>query len=183
LDLNISLTSIPSTTLTTGFSGTNDIRDMLPLTIKQQDLPSLAHTSAEVLSYLLQPRNRGYVVLTDYRGWRLSEEGLLVRLTDMGIRVLIDAGASILEMTNKQVASMWLQIDIKAPAAIYFDEANKPHVLFRQGRFLPLNATPFAEDLSGLLVYIDQAHCLGVVSRRHDSCAILSETLLTHHSP
>ncbi|KAH9983718.1 hypothetical protein F4779DRAFT_624519, partial [Xylariaceae sp. FL0662B] len=45
---------------TTGFSGTNDNRTMLPLTIRQDDLPSLRHTSAEVLSYLLQPRNRGY---------------------------------------------------------------------------------------------------------------------------
>jgi hypothetical protein len=158
-------TSKQSTALTTGFSGTNDIRNLLPLTITQHDLPSLVHTSAEVLSYLLQPRNQGYVVLSDQRGRRLSEEGVLVRLKNMGIHVLIDAGANILEMTNKQVAAMWLQIDTQAPAAVYFDEANKPFVLFRLGRFLPLSVTPFADDLSGLLVYIDQAHTLGTVSR------------------
>jgi len=39
--------------LTTGFSGTNDNRLLLPLTITQQDLPQLAHTNAEVLTYLL----------------------------------------------------------------------------------------------------------------------------------
>lgn len=41
---------------TTGFSGTNDNRGLPPLTIKQQDLSSLQHTNAEVLTYLLQPR-------------------------------------------------------------------------------------------------------------------------------
>lgn len=40
--------------ITTGFSGTNDNRRMLPLTIRQEDLPELSHTNAEVLTYLLQ---------------------------------------------------------------------------------------------------------------------------------
>ena len=34
-------------TLTTGFSGTNDWKHMLPLTIKQRDLNGLMHTNAE----------------------------------------------------------------------------------------------------------------------------------------
>jgi hypothetical protein len=38
--------------LTTGFSGTNDWKGMLPLTIQQHDLPRLAHTNAEVSSSL-----------------------------------------------------------------------------------------------------------------------------------
>ncbi|KAF4988308.1 hypothetical protein FDECE_15104, partial [Fusarium decemcellulare] len=36
-----------SRNLTTGFSGTNDNKRMLPQTIKQDDLPSLVHTNAE----------------------------------------------------------------------------------------------------------------------------------------
>src|SRR5439155_11583641 len=50
-----------SRALTTGFSGTNDNRTMLPLAIRQQDLPGLSHTNAEVLTYLLQDRSRKYV--------------------------------------------------------------------------------------------------------------------------
>lgn len=42
-----------NTPLTTGFSGTNDWRGLLPLKISQQDLPSLLHTNAEVLKYIL----------------------------------------------------------------------------------------------------------------------------------
>ncbi|KAG5749627.1 hypothetical protein H9Q70_007719 [Fusarium xylarioides] len=40
---------------TTGFSGTNDSRYVLPLDVKQLDLPEQKHTNALVLEYLLQP--------------------------------------------------------------------------------------------------------------------------------
>ncbi|KAF5986478.1 hypothetical protein FCOIX_1537 [Fusarium coicis] len=42
---------------TTGFSGTNDSRYILPTNIKQLDLPEQKHTNALVLSHLLQPQN------------------------------------------------------------------------------------------------------------------------------
>ena len=40
--------------VTTGFSGTNDSRFLLPLSIHQQDLPELQHTSGQVLDFLLR---------------------------------------------------------------------------------------------------------------------------------
>ena len=49
-------------TLTTGFSGTNDNRLLLPLTIRQDDLAALSHTNAAVLTYLLHQPNRGYAL-------------------------------------------------------------------------------------------------------------------------
>lgn len=149
---------------TTGFSGTNDSRDSLPLSISQQDLPSLVHTSAEVLSYFLQPRNRGYEVLRDINGRRLPETGMLRKLNQLSIRVLIDTGATILEMSNFEVARTWLDIDTEATAAVFFDTQNKAIVLFRQGKSEPLAATSFAEDLTGLIVYIDHSHSRGIVS-------------------
>ena len=117
--------------LTTDFSGTNDNRTMLPLNIKQKDLPELSHTNAEVLTYLLQNRSRLYVLAADGRGRHLSELGLLHKMNDMGIRVLIDAGAQILEMDNFDLAKAWLAIDYQAQAAVYFDADNKPIVLYR----------------------------------------------------
>ena len=147
--------------ITTGFSGTNDSRGMLPLTISQQDLPGLAHTNAEVLTYLLQPRNREYVLAADNHGRHLPEIYLLHSIKNRGIRVLIDAGAQILEMDNKTLANAWLGIDYEASAAIYFDQENKPWVLYRQGHSLPLLASPFADDLSECLVYLDEAHTRG----------------------
>ncbi|CAG8973686.1 hypothetical protein HYALB_00002252 [Hymenoscyphus albidus] len=146
--------------LTTGFSGTNDSKRMLPLTIKQQDLPRLAHTNAEVLTYLLKPRNRRYVLAADYNGKRLSEIGLLDRLNRYKIHTFIDAGAQILEMDNSTLAKTWLAMS-DALACVFFNKDNKPFVLYRQGHQVPLLATPYADDLTDCLVYLDEAHTRG----------------------
>jgi hypothetical protein len=151
----------PSTASTTGFSGTNDWKEMLPLTISQHDLPGLSHTNAEVLTYLLQPRNRKYVLAANSRGRHMSEHELLEKIYWEGIRVLIDAGAQILEMDNLSLAKAWLEIAHEAPAAIYFDKNNKPQVLYRQGHQMPLVASPYADDLGECLVYLDEAHTRG----------------------
>ncbi|RAL03936.1 DUF3638 and DUF3645 domain-containing protein, partial [Aspergillus ibericus CBS 121593] len=127
--------------LTTGFSGTNDNRRLLPLTIEQHDLPELLHTNAEVLTYLLQKRNREYRLAVT-NGRRLSEEELLVNLKSKGIRVLIDAGAFILEMDNRTLVRTWLEKDSQAQAAVYFGRDNKAWVQYQSGRSIPLIATP-----------------------------------------
>lgn len=154
--------------LTTGFSGTNDNRLVLPLTIKQDDLSGLAHTNAEVLTYLLHDRNRAYTLAGSkayingrpiYK--RMTEEDLLRKLCRMKIRVLIDSGATILEMTNVTLARIWLDIDTEALAAVYFDEENKATVLSRSNRKIPLLASPYAEYLSGCVVYLDESHTRG----------------------
>lgn len=146
--------------LTTGFSGTNDNRTMLPLNVKQRDLPSLSHTSAEVLTYLLHRRNRRCVLPRDMprssSGRRATEIDLLVALKQRHMRVLIDAGAQILEMDNYKLAEEWLRIDGTALAALYFDEGNKPWILSKAGKKTPLLASPFADDLNQCLVYLDE---------------------------
>ena len=147
--------------LTTGFSGTNDNRALLPLTIRQEDLSRLSHTNAEVLTYLLQPRNRGYVLAADRSGKRLSELNLLRTLHRMGIRMLIDAGAQILEMDNQSLVKKWLSVDHAASAAVYFNAENKPVALYRDGFEIPLVASPFSDNLTDCLVYLDEAHTRG----------------------
>lgn len=115
------------TASTTDFSGTNDNRLLLPFTIKQDDLAQLSRTIAEVLTYLLQPRNRQCLPASHY-GKRLSEKELLRKLTDKNVRILIDAGAQIvslayylaslltnfasqLELSNRDLVGVWLQVD------------------------------------------------------------------------
>ncbi|OCK76192.1 hypothetical protein K432DRAFT_428888 [Lepidopterella palustris CBS 459.81] len=147
---------------TTGFSGTNDNKMMLPLTIKQDDLPSLRQTNAEVLTYLLQDRNRQYR-LAAWQGKRLTEKGLLQYISNMGIRILIDAGAYILEMDNRSLVKAWLDTDTKAKGAVYFGTDNRAWVQYRGGKEnVPLLATPFAENLDECLVYLGQAHTRGI---------------------
>lgn len=112
---------------TTGFSGTNDNKIILPLNIKQDDLPSLRQTNAEVLTYVLQVRNRLYN-LAAWQGKRLTEEELLRRIEGIKIRILIDASAYILEMDNMTLVKAWLDIDTKAKGAVYFGADNRAWV-------------------------------------------------------
>ncbi|KAK2766241.1 hypothetical protein FQN54_007757 [Arachnomyces sp. PD_36] len=146
---------------TTGFSGTNDNRVMLPLTIQQDDLPGLRHTNAEVLTYLLQPRNRQYLIAADTDGRHITERNLLEMLWQRNIRILIDAGAQILEMDNLSLVQEWMKVDIQAPAAVFFNQENKASVWYRHGTIVPLVASSYAEDLSECLVYLDEAHTRG----------------------
>lgn len=147
---------------TTGFSGTNDNKMILPLTIRQDDLPSLQQTNAEVLTYLLQDRNRQYHVAAR-QGKRLTEDELLQEITTMGIRILIDAGAYVLEMDNRSLVKAWLDIDTKAKGAVYFGADNRAWVQYRgEKKEVPLLATPFAENPDECIVYLDEAHTRGI---------------------
>ncbi|RYP33766.1 hypothetical protein DL767_004633 [Monosporascus sp. MG133] len=145
--------------LTTGFSGTSDECANFPLTIKQDNLPSLAHTNAEVLTYLLQYRSRSYVVMEEDH-MRLSEVSFLQVLKRHNIRVLIDAGAQILEMNNSELAETWLKLDGRASVALFFD-GDRPYIVSKQGARTPLLASPYADNLSEVLVYLDEAHTRG----------------------
>ena len=105
---------------------------MLPLTIHQHDLQGLAHTNAEVLTYLL--RNQRYILAANAFGRHISETDLLRKIYGVKgprIRVLIDAGAQILEMSNVDLVRAWLDIDLEAQAAVYFNEDSKPMVIYR----------------------------------------------------
>ncbi|GKT60908.1 hypothetical protein ColTof3_08247 [Colletotrichum tofieldiae] len=152
-----------SCALTTGFSGTNDNRTMLPLTIKQEDLSGLSHTNAEVLTYLLHARSRECHKIVGPRGARASESDLLQELKRRDVKVLIDAGAQILEMDNETLAKQWLTVDQTAPAALFFDKDNKSTIVQKLGRKTPLLGSPYADDLSRCLVYLDE------VSKKHPS--------------
>lgn len=151
-----------ATSLTVGFSGTNDNRTLLPLNVVQDDLPGLAHTNADVLTYLLQPRNRRYVAASTIYGKRLSERAFLHQVHDNHIRMLIDAGAQILEMDNKSLAQTWLEVDYEAEAAVFFGEDDRARVLYRDGKTLPLAGSPFLNNLGACVVYLDEAHTRGV---------------------
>ncbi|KAF4990601.1 hypothetical protein FGRMN_8360 [Fusarium graminum] len=148
--------------MTTGFSGTNDNKNILPRTIRQDDLPTLIQTNAEVLVHLLEPRNQKCFRAVDRQGQHLNEIGILELLKSKGIKILIDAGAQVLEMGNQQLAEAWLNIYPEAQGAVYFDDNSRIMVRARFQRSpVPLLASPFAENLSQCVVYIDEAHTRG----------------------
>ncbi|KAJ7623634.1 hypothetical protein FB45DRAFT_1089387 [Roridomyces roridus] len=147
--------------LTTGFSGTNDNRYLLPLSIDQLDQDAQRHTNAQVLEYILQPENRE-VLCTDTD----DAMGLLRRLVQQtpSVMVLLDVGAQVLELQNEEVAREWLKLDTRpnVEAAVYFNPADDEIlVLTRDGRIEPFAGSLYKTQLDKTLVYLDEAHTRG----------------------
>ena len=149
--------------LTTGFSGTNDNRFLLPLMIHQRDLPQLQHTSGKVLDYVLRPENLGYHCAKDEAGGQLLGEGLLrlMMATDPAIRVLIDVGAQVLDLQNRELVSAWLEIYPQADAGVYFDDEDNIMVLTRDCKIERLHSSSYLSRIDRCVVYLDEVHTRG----------------------
>ena len=150
--------------LTTGFSGTNDNRFLLPSSISQQDLPELRHTSGKVLSYVLRTENLRYEAAKDVNGRQLPTEGLLqlIYRLDRKAKILIDVGAQILETTNEDVIKEWVRLVDDVDAGIFFNAEDKLMVLARDnGKPEPFATSSFSGRIDRCLVYLDEVHTRG----------------------
>jgi hypothetical protein len=158
--------------LTTGFSGTNDNRFLLPLSIRQRDFGELVHTNAMVLALLLREENRKCILAQDEEGRQLDVDALLKLVATLGggstttqpVRVLIDVGAQILEAGNQSVAQQWLAMTPEADveAAIFFSHSDEIMVIDREGHVETLFSSSFRQRMGGCLVFLDQQHSRGV---------------------
>ncbi|KAL8995723.1 MAG: hypothetical protein Q9188_006743 [Gyalolechia gomerana] len=146
--------------ITTGFSGTNNNRFLLPSDILQRDLPELRHTSGKVLDFVSKPENLSYFCAKDEKGIHLSSEGLLqfVNNSDSTVCVLIDVGAQILDLSNDQVIREWLDLVPDADAGVYFDEDDYAMVLTRAGKKEELVTSSFSNRMDRCIVYLDEVH-------------------------
>lgn len=149
--------------VTTGFSGTNDNRFVLPLSIPQQDLPELQHTSGKVLDYVLRQENRLYHCARDTLGRQLSAEGLVAHFNrlDPSIRVLIDVGAQVLETSNRDLVETWMKTASDVDAGVYFDEDDNIMVLSRDSKLERLAVSSFQNRMERCVVYLDEVHTRG----------------------
>ncbi|KAF8270964.1 hypothetical protein EI94DRAFT_648803 [Lactarius quietus] len=149
--------------VTTGFSGTNDNRYLLPTSITQEDPVSQLSTNALVLQYLLQSENNHYECTEGINGERESAEAFLRRLVghDPEIRVLLDVGAQMLELQNEDLARYWLSLKPHISAAIFFNESDHLTVLTQDGTIEPFISSPFNRQLEKCIVYLDDAHTRG----------------------
>ncbi|EEB99741.1 hypothetical protein MPER_00505, partial [Moniliophthora perniciosa FA553] len=68
------------------------------------------------------------------------------------LRVLLDVGAQILEMSNIQVADQWLKQSPpeEVAAAIFFDNDDQLHVLTRDGLTEPPQASRQLESMRNI---------------------------------
>jgi hypothetical protein len=149
---------------TTGFSGTNDSRYILPLSISQCDLPQQLSTNAAVLDCLLR-RENSVVDICQASDKGVLDAETLVKMAstlDPPVRVILDVGAQVLELQNEEMARKWLSHpDSGAQAAIFFNVRNDICVLSRDGTSEPLQVSPFSKQLDQCLVYLDEAHTRG----------------------
>lgn len=151
--------------VTTGFSGTNDNRYLLPTSIAQEDPLRQLGTNALVLTYLLQPENNHYICIQDENGRVLPTKRFLelLEVQTPKIQVLIDVGAQMLELQNEDLVRCWLEVE-KAPniqAAVFFNDRDELMVLPRNDTPVLLQSSLFAQQLEKCVVYLDDGHTRG----------------------
>lgn len=150
---------------TTGFSGTNDSRYILPLSVSQCDLPPQLHTNAAVLGCLMRPENKFKHAIKESKRDSFDAESLLqlVIRSEPPVRVILDVGAQVLEWKSEEVAQAWLSRvpASDAQAVVFFDDNNNLLVLSRDGITESLMISPFARQMDQCLVYLDEAHTRG----------------------
>ena len=147
--------------ITTGFSGTNDNRYLLPTSINQKDPQFRLSTNAKVLSYLLQPENKYYLLVprdTDQSATKSFIHHLVMQAPE--IRILLDVGAQMLEYQNAELAKYWLKLKTEVLAVVYFQDDDLV-VLSRDGVAEPFITSPFNQQLDKCLVYLDDVHTRG----------------------
>lgn len=76
------------------------------------------------------------------------------------IRVLLDVGAQILDVSNQKLAEEWLNLT-SASGAIYFGSDDQLMVLTRNGTSQPLVTSSLAQGLDRCVIYLDGAHTRG----------------------
>ncbi|PVH70609.1 hypothetical protein DL98DRAFT_472494 [Cadophora sp. DSE1049] len=148
---------------TTGFSGTNDSRYVMPLSISQCDLPAQLSTNAAVLDCLLRSENT-FADITPHLSTGILDAEALLRVAatlDPPVRVILDVGAQVLELQNEAFATTWLSRIPDAQAVIFVDVRNEICVLSRDGRTESLQVSPFAKQMDQCLVYLDESHTRG----------------------
>eukprot|EP00929_Paragymnodinium_shiwhaense_P027567 TRINITY_DN16159_c0_g2_i1.p1 TRINITY_DN16159_c0_g2~~TRINITY_DN16159_c0_g2_i1.p1 ORF type:complete len:3364 (-),score=863.27 TRINITY_DN16159_c0_g2_i1:158-10249(-) len=143
--------------ITTGFSGTDDARLLLPLTIKQENMAILTETNGVLLHNLLRKENDDYTALP---AGSTGQELLQRVAANSRLDVLLDCGALVLELSNREVAERWLELRKDRKGAIYF-EGDRIDVVDRFGVSTPLAVSPFERSMGDCLLYLDDEHTRG----------------------
>ncbi|KGO74157.1 Protein of unknown function DUF3638 [Penicillium italicum] len=151
---------------TVGFSGTNDGKQTLPLSIKQLSQARQNHTNALVLSYLLRAENSVVFEPDEVKPANSNAVFLLemVSCLDPPAQVILDVGAQILELSNLEVAKHWLQTlprDGPIKAIVFVDGDDEICVLDDKGVEL-LHNSPYARQIEVCYVFLDEAHTRGI---------------------
>ena len=149
--------------LKTGFSGTNENQDCTPTSMHYVVIDETKHTSAMALDILLRPENRSYIPLSSKTVEISSAANILETITcdDPSVKVLIDVGAQILDVTNFEVIQTWIQLREDIQAGIYFDDDGSAIAMSRDGKREKLAHSYFQTRMSDCVVYLDEQRTRG----------------------
>eukprot|EP00899_Mesostigma_viride_P005774 jgi/Mesvir1/15198/Mv06434-RA.1 len=100
-----------------GFSGTNDLHRLMPLQVRQNDLPALQGTSGKMLDLLLREEERDGSYTTLKAGTGPSWQAALDLCMARGVDALLDAGAFLVGASNRGAAEYLLPSMITASAS------------------------------------------------------------------
>jgi len=160
----------------TGFSGTTDSKYVLPLSVTALDLPEQQHTNSAVLACLLREESTVLELKLGGNQDRLSALTVDMLLTavitsSQPMRVILDVGAQIIDLSNLQVARRWLSLvpNEDADAVIFFNDQDELSVLTRDHVVDSFLTSPFATQTDRCLVFLDQAHTRGTDLKLPDS--------------
>lgn len=140
------------------FSGTNDTKLLLPRTIQQRDLPELLGTNGKVIENLLRAENDHYEGLESH----ISAKNLIEKMVQENIKVLLDVGAIMLELSNENVADEWMSQCREIDAVVFFDDKDHLVVKTKQAsQPAQFETSPFRNRLDGCGIYLDEIHTRG----------------------
>ncbi|KAI6145488.1 hypothetical protein BKA82DRAFT_3958001, partial [Pisolithus tinctorius] len=77
------------------------------------------------------------------------------------IRLVLDVGAQVLELQNKEFVELWLKLKPNASATIYFNDDDELTVLSCGGATQSFSESPYANRLDECIIYLDDAHTRG----------------------
>mmetsp|Transcript_3928 Transcript_3928/g.10847 ORF Transcript_3928/g.10847 Transcript_3928/m.10847 type:complete len:1137 (+) Transcript_3928:4464-7874(+) len=148
---------------TRGFSGTDGLQPVLPATVTQKNLPSGEIANGLQMISLVNPDNNEISVLPGSDA-NAAEKILDLLADEDRVNMVLDPGALILEMGTHQFAKAWLVARADMEAVVFFDSSDKECLISQTNQDEPVErvGSPYADDLSRCLIYLDDVHTRGV---------------------
>lgn len=151
--------------ITQGFSGTPT--NILP----KQLQPCIfeTHSEATVIQILTDPSVVTFEVITDN-----NVNSLLKIISQNNYKAIIDTGAYITGLSNKQVSVFLLKNGLKClDACVYIDNEGRKMIVDRTGVSVPLNRSGVSPELR--FTFYDQIHTTGMdISQEINAKAIVT---------
>ena len=149
--------------ITTGFSGTDDLSVLLPRTIRQENMPDLEKTNGIQLRSFLRQENNNYRYVESADDTSSEILAILKGTSEHApIDVVLDAGALILNLSNEKFADAWLKSRADKEAIVFMKHTGECMVKTKFGeKATSFHLSPYADDMSKCLLYLDDVHTRG----------------------